>query len=130
MKEFLKSTERHFATKELSKDFCKNEVGLEVSGFFTETEIHEKLEVADCKKIDLASSFFGDVLDVCCGNTKKAPVTKSFTLYVDLVKKMFKRNGDPGWTEQTFSYLQSQIKIFRKKEKQVFGVSQASCMRT
>lgn len=95
-------------------EFCKNDVGQRVSGLFTKTGIFGMFEAADYKQIDLESPIFGESVDNGCGNMVKAPVTEIFTLYVDPVNKMFKKNGGPRWMEQELSYLQSHINKIRE----------------
>lgn len=79
--------------------------------------MHEMLEEADRNQIEHVSPFFGDIEDVCCRITTNSPVTELFTLYIDIVKKMFNRNGEPDWAEQELSDLQGQNKTFREKAK-------------
>lgn len=51
--------------------FRKEGVGQSVSGYFTETGMPEMLETADYMQKDLLSLFFGDIVNVCCRNSKK-----------------------------------------------------------
>lgn len=66
-------------------DFCTIEVGQRMSASFTEIGILGMFEAANYEKIDLVSPFFEEKVDVCCKNTRKAPVTDVFSLNVDLV---------------------------------------------
>lgn len=80
----------------MKTDFCKKKVGQSVFEYFTDTGMLAMLEAADYKPADFASSFFGQILAVCCRNTRIASVPKVFKLYADLVNKVFWKKGVRG----------------------------------
>lgn len=115
MNEFSQFKENHPSASRLKVGCCRNEVGQNVPGFFTEIEILGMIEAADYKQIDLVSTFFEKYWLFVAINTGKYPLSELITLYVGLVSKMFKRNGEPGWAQQEFSDLQNHINKFREK---------------
>lgn len=75
-------------------------MGDDYPGFFTETDILGMMEGNDCENIDHVSLRFVEIVDVCCGNSKTAPVTDVFTQYADLVRAFKKGNSQKGWMKR------------------------------
>lgn len=55
------------------------------------------LEASDCYSVDIVLSFLGAIVDACFGNSESAPMTKVFSLYVDIFMLMYRRVRGPGW---------------------------------
>lgn len=54
------------------------------------------VEAVNLDSIDVVSPTMGEIVEMCCGLQEEAPVTTVFTMFVDLVNCMFRRNQRPG----------------------------------
>lgn len=97
---------------EARMDFSVSEYGGKLTALFTDTGISGMLEAKDYENVDLVWSFFGEVVDVCCSNTKDALIIDFFTQYVNVVQTIRKQNCRPGWTKNKLLDLQQQIDRF------------------
>lgn len=88
------------------------------------------LEAKDYDSVDMVSPFLGSIIDYCCGTAYHAPVTKAFTMYVDMVAFITRRFRTPGWTEDELTELDYDIKAFKSHSCSVFSSYQASGMGT
>lgn len=111
-------------------NFSKRVNGWQLSGFFTDTEVHGMLEGKHYEEVSLISRLFGKIVEFCCGNSKSATVTDVFTQYAELIQTIRKPNTRPGWTAQELCDLQRQKKCFKYRTKAVLGAYQASNMQT
>ena len=111
-------------------DFSKGIINENLSGFFTDSGILGMLEASDLDRIDEVSPFLGAIIDRCCGETKNAPVTTVFTLYVNLLNEIHCRGRTPGWTDEDLGRLDRSIRDFKTIGKSVFHRYQKSGMGT
>lgn len=94
-------------------DYSQGIIGGRLSGFFLDTGVIGMLEASDYDNMDMVSTFIAALIDTCCGTSEDAPVTESFTQYVDLNELISSRATVPGWIEEDFEKLTKLISSFK-----------------
>lgn len=69
--------------------------------------------------MEIVFSFLGEIAEVCCVNSKKAPTIKFFTSNADLVNRTVKKKRNPERMEQKSSSIEGPINQFNKKARKV-----------
>lgn len=71
-------------------ELLKGEIEGTLTRLFTETGILGLIDKKDYEKVNFVGPFFGEVVSVCCGNSKTAPISEVFTQYDDLLRAIKK----------------------------------------
>lgn len=82
----------------------------------------------DC--IDSISPFIGVIVDRLCREVGDAAVTEVFTMYTDIVRKLYQRNGEIGSSEDTEADLTRHIRNSKKRSVEIFSKYQTFEMKT
>ena len=128
MNEFLTKVQRTSIVYNLHVDFSKGNIDGKISGLFNEHGLIGMLEAADMKSIDMVSPFLGAIIDRCCAEVVTAPVTGTFTLFIDMIDEIYERDRIPGWTDSCLDALSRTIRLFKAQGRKVFENFQPSSM--
>ena len=113
-----------------SVDFQNAKVHHKINGLYTSDGLASMLEASDLLCVDQIFPFIGALVDRLCGEVEEAPTTKVMTMYTDIVSLLYRRNMEPGHSEQDIIVLRNKIKSFKELSCKLYGKYQSSQMRT
>lgn len=128
---FISNVDKLSVGYDFHVDSFKGIINGNLSGLFTDSGILGMLEASDLDRIDEVYPFIGEIIDRCCVETTKAPVTIVFTIYVNLLNDIYYRiNTPPGCTYEDFGRFDYIILEFKTIGKIGFERYQKSGMGT
>lgn len=101
-----------------------------LNGMFKEDGIAGMVEAKIFKEMDKVSPFLGSIIDRACGEEMVAPVTKIFTMYVEIVNMFCRNEGVEKWDREQLNRAGEKVAEFKTLGYKYFGEYQKSEMCT
>ncbi|MEM9680054.1 MAG: hypothetical protein AAF901_06990 [Bacteroidota bacterium] len=127
---FIEEVCNNADTMRIEGNFRRDDGKSGLNGLFKDEGLVGMIEAKAMKNIDKVSPFLGAIIDRCCNEEEKSPVTRVFTHYVELMKLCCGYGPEVTWNDEKFGRLTEKIKEFKKEGVEVFGESQKSGMGT
>ena len=128
LNDFLAKVQKMSVGYGIVVDFSKGKHEGRLSGLFSDNGLIGMLEASDYKDIENVSPFLGAIVDRCCGEVKEAPVTRTLTMFNDIIQQLYERNHNIGWTDEKLEKLSNDIRLFKKQGRKTFENYQSSKM--